>query len=94
MTPTSIVHLALGDPDGLINQPKINVSGSALLGGGLVLQFVDSYQPVLGDEFLIATSSDQISDDFDSINVIGLSDHLDVSVSSLGQSLVATIISS
>ena len=94
LTPTSIVHLALGDPDGLINQPKINVSGSALLGGGLVLQFAEADQPVLGDEYLIVASSEQISDDFDSINVFGLSDNLDVSVSSLGQTLVATIISS
>ena len=94
LTPTSSVHLTLGDPDGLINQPKINVGGSALLGGGLVLQFTDVHQPVLGDQFLLVASSEQISDDFDSINVIGLSDHLDVSVSSLGESLVATIISS
>ena len=34
------------------------------------------------------------TDDFDSINVIGLSEGLDVSVSSVGQSLVASIISS
>ena len=90
--PSSITTVELGGTVAGSQYDQLNHIGQAILGGTLDLDFINGFQPSIGNSFTIMTATEGISGTFANTQLPTLASGLEWSINYGAQSVVVTII--